>query len=879
MSESDDIKRCFTPIPSRRFMAPIVDATLQLCPSMDLMVFGLANSNAAAAGSSMLWLHRTVSGQKLATLSSSIDEDEEEPAAMTHACWRPDGRLLALMDTQGHLRLYNIEDMLASDATPSSLSDTSMQPGLVSTLKLHSSAVTGVVWAHMGRPHPAWPQSDDELEQEASWESRRRYLDRQAVFLPPADYPPDHESAAPRRGEETWSVLPTSQTPLSVLGIASVKGLDLYLHGRYPILQGLELPWTAGDPVDLVVSMNLTHLLVRSRSSPRLALYSLPALTRERYNLQPISALSCAIANHLQTLTEGIQSVAASYKSSIKPMDIKLDALARLLHNYSLTGPLRDHLVPYILSGRTKAAPNLQAAMDQFFTGVQMNDQLLQRMERSLTVAVANVESQLRQAILRPAQALLYQVSELYGLARLLAEDHSDNDSTTALLRAEEARSLFQWSSELFLRAEAALTELIDARFRLRDLVAWLRSTGSHIKAQGTAVGSVQRQNAQKRRASDAVVQRMLQYLQKPKAESNEACPTESVLGLRFSEYLADVPSKTALRPSSPKSVKTESLLSDSPSDQATLPLPMVVKETSDALERLLLAPREYMTQTIYCTQLELLSQPGHVTMTTRIGKGGVDLDTIPYGEDELDGFFVPKDGQDESLTTDFREWMVLAAALTSSADQGSMVQIHAMPLTWTLAERREANEIHGLASDKVWSTTLQLPPRHKLMDVGFYGDDGKSTLSSGLDSGTGKERRQALGLVVESESSLELWMVPYDDCSFAQGRLQTLSKGILGVPAINKAPFYKMEAMPTSFGAGGNDIPDGVVYAKTRVLAGKDDIDGAARLLLCGSRGVGAVVSVQKGATTVDLLDLEEDEEPEEEEDEEEGEAEDMEE
>ena len=56
---------------------------------------------------------------------------------------------------------------------------------------------------------------------------------------------------------------------------------------------------------------------------------------------------------------------------------------------------------------------------------------------------------------------------------------------------------------------------------------------------------------------------------------------------------------------------------------------------------------------------------------------------------------------------------------------------------------------------------------------MGFYGDDGKSNLSSGLDSGTGVERRQALGLLLSCqdlpspEDSIELWLLRYDDLMF----------------------------------------------------------------------------------------------------------------
>jgi hypothetical protein len=51
--------------------------------------------------------------------------------------------------------------------------------------------------------------------------------------------------------------------------------------------------------------------------------------------------------------------------------------------------------------------------------------------------------------------------------------------------------------------------------------------------------------------------------------------------------------------------------------------------------------------------------------------------------------------------------------------------------------------------------------------EVGFYGDDGKSTLFAGNESGNGKEGRQALTLLVEDGSEQELWLMNYESLQF----------------------------------------------------------------------------------------------------------------
>ena len=64
-----------------------------------------------------------------------------------------------------------------------------------------------------------------------------------------------------------------------------------------------------------------------------------------------------------------------------------------------------------------------------------------------------------------------------------------------------------------------------------------------------------------------------------------------------------------------------------------------------------------------------------------------------------------------------------------------------------------------------------------KIIQLAFYGDDGKSSLSSGQDRGTGKEGRQKLVLLYEDHnvapkdeepnSSVELWAFRYDQLAW----------------------------------------------------------------------------------------------------------------
>lgn len=58
-------------------------------------------------------------------------------------------------------------------------------------------------------------------------------------------------------------------------------------------------------------------------------------------------------------------------------------------------------------------------------------------------------------------------------------------------------------------------------------------------------------------------------------------------------------------------------------------------------------------------------------------------------------------------------------------------------------------------------------------------------------------------------------------------------------------------------------------MLSTARTISKLESHDAQVQLMLCGSRGVGAVSFTYEGATTVELLDLEEDEEPDEDEEE----------
>jgi hypothetical protein len=107
------------------------------------------------------------------------------------------------------------------------------------------------------------------------------------------------------------------------------------------------------------------------------------------------------------------------------------------------------------------------------------------------------------------------------------------------------------------------------------------------------------------------------------------------------------------------------------------------------------------------------------------------------------------------------RQWFVFAQA------HGTEIQLFCIPLGWKqscpIDSDDDEEEDYGNSHFPFYLTSkLVLPAGGTVLDIQFYGDDGKSSLSSGKDSGTGMERRQKLGFLYLG-CSLDLWLTSYD--------------------------------------------------------------------------------------------------------------------
>ena len=708
------------------------------------------------------------------------------------------------------------------------------------------AAVTGLAWARVSPRPTSWDVTEEEEEVEDAWRYRSRYVDRSSAFLPPCTYSPaigpssfDDENNAPMHaqyqganvsidGEEADEealdrmARPTCKSPLSVLCVTTCSnGTSLYLHGRYRVVT---VPPPPSVPVNVrceaVCSADLGTILVSyepplpaytnrnqaaspsdASSASIVSLYTIPHLHRYRYELQTISSLYCSISAHFREMKRGLRDAASSWTGAVRQLDVKFDGLVKMLRNYAAAPSLavegstvvekgnavRLALRQYIISARSHRTSSAAAALDQFFSAPLMNDQLLQRMIRAVEAAASNAEEQIRRCVLAPSRSLIWDSSELRGVAGAMHSASAwidESSDACPLVGPTQANQLFGAIQELHLCVEACLADIIEARCRLRDLLGWIRSTSSQVKARGTAPDSALREHARKRRVDDDIVSRVAEFLAGDAPASSLSVSslnherrnlTECVLGVVISDSLL-------LEQKEPFATGQGSIQSA---------LGAAIKSADTFFEE----PRWALTNSVLRTDITFLSKSADslgkpcVAVHKRIGKGS--------GRDDpgdAEGYFDPVLPLAESIASSgirsHRHWMLIARDRPNMIQGRAAIQVVAFPSTSVPMSDdggmyAHSDEVRSLPSFYL-TTFILLPEGSNTLDVKFYGDDGTSSLSAS-PAGKVEESRQALGVLIErssrredasvdylggSQVSEELLICPYDELAFKEFRI-----------------------------------------------------------------------------------------------------------
>lgn len=186
----------------------------------------------------------------------------------------------------------------------------------------------------------------------------------------------------------------------------------------------------------------------------------------------------------------------------------------------------------------------------------------------------------------------------------------------------------------------------------------------------------------------------------------------------------------------------------------------------------------------------------------------------------------------------DSRHWSVIAKTSCPAEDKENYtIKLYLIPHGWADPNDEIEDEDalgYGIGEEDLQAqecgvpfyltTEIILPDGRRVLDMAFYGDDGRSNLSSGLDSGTGRERRQALGLLLgnkppsgASEEVLELWLLEYDSLAFQVIAAKKDSKQVFLDENIVDSQCQAF-AQPLREAQEESDGEDGVVLAKSKL-------------------------------------------------------------
>lgn len=319
-------------------------------------------------------------------------------------------------------------------------------------------------------------------------------------------------------------------------------------------------------------------------------------------------------------------------------------------------------------------------------------------------------------------------------------------------------------------------------------------------------------------------------------------------------------------QPHSPQSVKTSLF-----EPEGVRTVVSVLGQAQEAIVECFEQPRAFIQQGVSSVDIILPSTDAATVTCAVHPRIGVE---VPSSDDGtlLDGAFYPSTTSEDGSFSCSRQWTIFArSCILNNGHHG--IQLISVPV----------------ASGNAWilSRCLVIPANFLIKEVGFYGDDGNSNRFPGTDKEVGKEGRQALGLLLEDGSNQELWLVHYDKVTFDV--TPTSRDGdVVDVRSLEIAVEAMVHILPQLDNTMDEDESDlDVIYAKSKLmlvspisLAKVETLIAArpasarcvqtnvedvveSRLLLCGSRGVGGVVTANVNHTNyLALFDLEEDEE-----------------
>ncbi|KAG7362821.1 anaphase-promoting complex, cyclosome, subunit 4 [Nitzschia inconspicua] len=852
-----------------------------LCPSMDLIMIKDSYSPKSTTAVKIL---NTIDRREVATLQLPASPSEGESVQILSFAWSPNGQSVAVITTCRHSTTQQQQQQQVNKIN-SPNNTTKQQQCQVSLFHIlaaqaggeplepyHSFTISGTVqnatWCMVGKDHPSrWSYSCEEEEQEIAWRTQLRYVDRSNLFLPQRGIlNPDGmmDSSLAMAGdsslmllppdEDISTLIPKARNALTALCLTKDMGYDLYIHGRSWLGSVRALPPSTRNATVTVSSHDMTYWVsastLPSSDCHHLSIAHLPWIKDQQSKLKQVSASMAAIQTSLYVLDQSV--VADDWKTSLKRLDVLLQMMVEELRKYGVDVhggkqtsdthgdddalELAEIIRVYITTGTSADGKsydeysNVANAMDTFFTKGQMHDRLLERLDESLQTALANVESNVQKFLVRPAQALCVQLGELMRLS---------------LWDRQVVHELHNAGGELLGSVTELQKRVVYSRTVVKQFCEWLRSARALVQSKGTTVNPV----LKKRRIKPQVLNGVVTALTNRDVNANQKTKkrqrgglTECLLSLGVTELIIGDGSTSENTDPCAKSILMTSPTHVQPS----------LEKVKEMFEWFLSRPFLDVPEEITSNDKEFVSTVtipaignSRISFHTRIGSdmdsNDCIIDWLEQQHEVEDTFFSPQivswpDGLIRGDKLNCRQWVVAARW------NDTTIQLYGMPLG-----------IEEGDGSFVLTSTLEIPEGHKILTLGFYGNDGKSFLSSGSDGGTGNDGPYDVAFLCQSGESTGpiLMFVPYQEV-----RWQAVLRANLSEYEINDECYFKVVQASRE----NEDDEEAENTIKARVLNLPNSISADEYFIeFSATRGTTMVTSIRadEGSITHTVLDV----------------------
>ncbi|CAK9099574.1 SPX and EXS domain-containing protein 1 [Durusdinium trenchii] len=435
------------------------------CPAMDLV---------ALANDSQLVVQRSIKWERLFGSMCSV-------SCLT---WRPDGKALAVGQEDGLIALYDVEHGEAFSLPKSS--------------RPHKDPITCMTWTKKVADPKHGASSDPNGDEEDLWDVEFKnvegdaYIDRANLLAEV-----HHGGSNPHeRGTDSFKsyasalmdmplfgVDNTPRRQLEVLASGDTAGVvTLGAFGYFPVgcidLSGaFQQDQVDGLPAvsHLCLSDDLRMLLAILECEGRFRMVSVDTkiLADRSDELRHVAAQCGHIGEEMVHVQAAIQEMSKQWTEATSVLHRHLEPLQRQLKNFDRPNTPEQELFMMLTCGVTSAA------LQRYIADLQ--EHTLQRLGKSLDTACASLEEIASKTMYRAAQALVFRLHDLHGLAEWTQRFQGIG------LEVQPISDLLHDAQLLMLKVQETLTWVRDAHANFAALSVWLQTVWRKNQKQNSA--------------------------------------------------------------------------------------------------------------------------------------------------------------------------------------------------------------------------------------------------------------------------------------------------------------------------------------------------------------------------------------------------------